>query len=128
MTVERGTNKGKSSRYRSTEAALKRAKERRRKGDEVVPLLVAKGRCLTSDKQVVHHLDPEVSEVLGAAQGLNSTKTAATTRRSCAQVSGLSTRQGQSHNSLDNSPRSLHPTVSENPLIAAKLAHGLRQK
>ena len=30
MTVERGTNKGKSSRYRPTEAALRRATERRR--------------------------------------------------------------------------------------------------
>ena len=38
MTVERGTNKGKSSRYRPTEAALKRATERRREGDKVVPL------------------------------------------------------------------------------------------
>ena len=43
MTVERGTNKGKSSRYRPTEAALKRATERRREGDKVVPLSRAKG-------------------------------------------------------------------------------------
>ena len=38
MAVERGTNKGNSSRYRPTEAALKRATERRREGDKVVPL------------------------------------------------------------------------------------------
>ena len=37
MTVERGTNKGKSSRYRPTEAAMKRATERRREGDKVAP-------------------------------------------------------------------------------------------
>ncbi|WP_299207915.1 helix-turn-helix domain-containing protein [uncultured Tateyamaria sp.] len=43
MTVERGTNKGKSSRYRPTEAALKRATERRRLGDKVVPLSRSKG-------------------------------------------------------------------------------------
>lgn len=43
MTIERGTNKGKSSRYRPTEAALKRATERRREGDKVVPLSRAKG-------------------------------------------------------------------------------------
>jgi len=43
MTVERGTNKGKSSRYRPTEAALKRATDRRREGDKVVPLSRAKG-------------------------------------------------------------------------------------
>ncbi|WP_299639652.1 helix-turn-helix domain-containing protein [uncultured Ruegeria sp.] len=43
MTVERGTNKGNSSRYRPTEAALKRATERRREGDKVVPLRRAKG-------------------------------------------------------------------------------------
>ena len=43
MTVERGTNKGKSSRYRPTEAAMKRATERRREGDKVVPLGRAKG-------------------------------------------------------------------------------------
>lgn len=43
MTVERGTNKGNSSRYRATEAALKRATERRREGDKVVPLSRAKG-------------------------------------------------------------------------------------
>ncbi|MGR3272546.1 helix-turn-helix domain-containing protein [Thalassococcus profundi] len=43
MTVERGTNKGKSSRYRPSEAALKRATERRREGDKVVPLSRAKG-------------------------------------------------------------------------------------
>ena len=43
MTVERGTNKGKSSRYRPTEAALQRATERRREGDKVVPLGRAKG-------------------------------------------------------------------------------------
>ncbi len=43
MTVERGTNKGKSSRYRPTEAALKRATERRREGDKVVPLSRTKG-------------------------------------------------------------------------------------
>lgn len=36
MTVERGTNKGKSSRYRPTEAALQRATERRREGDRPV--------------------------------------------------------------------------------------------
>lgn len=43
MTVERGTNKGKSSRYRPTEAAMKRATERRRERDKVVPLSRAKG-------------------------------------------------------------------------------------
>lgn len=43
MTVERGTNKGKSSRYRPTEAALKRATDRRREGDKVVPLSRTKG-------------------------------------------------------------------------------------
>ena len=43
MTVERGTNKGNSSRYRPTEAALKRATERRREGDKIVPLSRAKG-------------------------------------------------------------------------------------
>ncbi|OCX59866.1 hypothetical protein BFP70_18290 [Thioclava sp. SK-1] len=43
MAVERGTNKGKSSRYRPTEAALKRATDRRREGDKVVPLGRAKG-------------------------------------------------------------------------------------
>jgi DNA-binding MarR family transcriptional regulator len=43
MTVERGTNKGSSSRYRPTETALKRATERRREGDKVVPLSRAKG-------------------------------------------------------------------------------------
>ncbi|MFV0385392.1 helix-turn-helix domain-containing protein, partial [Paracoccus sp. (in: a-proteobacteria)] len=43
MTVERGTNKGNSSRYRPTESALKRARERRREGDKVVPLSRAKG-------------------------------------------------------------------------------------
>lgn len=43
MTVERGTNKGNSSRYRPTEAALKRATDRRREGDKVVPLSRAKG-------------------------------------------------------------------------------------
>jgi DNA-binding MarR family transcriptional regulator len=43
MTVERGTNKGKSSRYRPTEAAMQRASHRRREGDKVVPLKRAKG-------------------------------------------------------------------------------------
>ncbi|WP_109313701.1 helix-turn-helix domain-containing protein [Ruegeria sp. AU67] len=43
MTVERGTNKGKSSRYRPTEAAMRRATDRRREGDKVVPLRRAKG-------------------------------------------------------------------------------------
>lgn len=43
MTVERGTNKGNSSRYRPTEAALQRATERRREGDKVVPLSRTKG-------------------------------------------------------------------------------------
>lgn len=43
MTVKRGTNKGNSSRYYPTEAALKRATERRREGDKVVPLSRAKG-------------------------------------------------------------------------------------
>ncbi|GHF08239.1 hypothetical protein GCM10016455_31600 [Aliiroseovarius zhejiangensis] len=43
LTIERGTNKGKSSRYRPTEAALKRATERRREGDKVVPLNRDKG-------------------------------------------------------------------------------------
>ncbi|MCE8515196.1 helix-turn-helix domain-containing protein [Ruegeria pomeroyi] len=43
MTVERGTNKGKSSRYRPTEAAMKRAAERRLEGDKVVPLSRGKG-------------------------------------------------------------------------------------
>lgn len=43
MTVERGTNKGKSSRYRPTDAAMRRATERRREGDKVVPLGRAKG-------------------------------------------------------------------------------------
>ncbi|MFV0409841.1 MAG: helix-turn-helix domain-containing protein [Paracoccus sp. (in: a-proteobacteria)] len=37
MTVERGTNKGNSSRYRPTESALKRASERRREGDMIAP-------------------------------------------------------------------------------------------
>ncbi|MEZ5716539.1 MAG: helix-turn-helix domain-containing protein [Paracoccaceae bacterium] len=43
MTVESGTNKGKSSRYRPTEAAMRRATDRRREGDKVVPLGRAKG-------------------------------------------------------------------------------------
>lgn len=43
MSIERGTNKGKSSRYRPTAAALKRATERRREGDKVVPLSQLKG-------------------------------------------------------------------------------------
>ncbi|MEJ6393850.1 helix-turn-helix domain-containing protein [Gymnodinialimonas sp. 2305UL16-5] len=43
MSIERGTNKGKSSRYRPTSAALKRATERRREGDKVVPLCQRKG-------------------------------------------------------------------------------------
>lgn len=43
MTVERGTNKGNSSRYRPTGSALKRATERRREGDKVVPLRRLKG-------------------------------------------------------------------------------------
>ena len=43
MTVERGTNKGKSSRYRPTEAAMQRATDRRREGDKVVPLSRTKG-------------------------------------------------------------------------------------
>ncbi|WP_120632301.1 helix-turn-helix domain-containing protein [Ruegeria sp. EL01] len=43
MTVERGTNKGNSSRYHPTKAALKRATDRRREGDKVVPLSRAKG-------------------------------------------------------------------------------------
>lgn len=43
MTIERGTNKGNSSRYRPTEAALKRATDRRREGNKVVPLSRAKG-------------------------------------------------------------------------------------
>ncbi|MFD3190106.1 helix-turn-helix domain-containing protein [Sedimentitalea sp. HM32M-2] len=43
LTVERGTNKGNSSRYRPTEAALKRATARRREGDKVVLLSRAKG-------------------------------------------------------------------------------------
>ena len=43
MTVERGTNKGKSSRYRPTEAAMRRARDRRREGDKVVPLSRVKG-------------------------------------------------------------------------------------
>ncbi|KIN65544.1 HTH 36 domain containing protein [Sulfitobacter noctilucae] len=38
MTIKRGTNKGNSSRYRPTEATLKRAAERRRDDDKVVPL------------------------------------------------------------------------------------------
>ncbi len=46
MTVERGTNRGNSSRYRPTEAALKRATERRLEGDKVVPLSrVRRGRA-----------------------------------------------------------------------------------
>ncbi|MYI69216.1 MAG: hypothetical protein F4103_10935 [Boseongicola sp. SB0673_bin_14] len=43
MTVERGTNMGKSSRYRPTKAAMRRATDRRREGDKVVPLSRAKG-------------------------------------------------------------------------------------
>lgn len=43
MTIERGTNKGYSSRYRPTDAALKRATECRREGDKVVPFSRAKG-------------------------------------------------------------------------------------
>ncbi|WP_294607146.1 helix-turn-helix domain-containing protein [uncultured Roseovarius sp.] len=50
LTVERGTNKGNSSRYRPTEAALKRATERRREEenrrrdkDKIVPFSRAKG-------------------------------------------------------------------------------------
>ncbi|MFN3208741.1 MAG: helix-turn-helix domain-containing protein [Roseovarius sp.] len=50
LTVDRGTNKGKSSRYRPTQAALKRATERRREEesrrreeDKVVPFSRAKG-------------------------------------------------------------------------------------
>ncbi len=42
MAIERGTNKGKSSRYRPTETALKRATIRRREGDKIVPLSRAK--------------------------------------------------------------------------------------
>lgn len=38
MAIERGTNKGKSSRYRPTETALKRATIRRQEGDKIVPL------------------------------------------------------------------------------------------
>ncbi|GGO61097.1 Helix-turn-helix domain-containing protein [Roseovarius pacificus] len=37
MTVERGTNKGKSSRYRPTEVAMQRTTDRRREGDKIVP-------------------------------------------------------------------------------------------
>lgn len=50
ITVQRGTNRGNSSRYRPTEAALKRATQRRleedrrrREGGKVVPLSRAKG-------------------------------------------------------------------------------------
>lgn len=43
MTVERGTNKGKSSRYRPTKAAMQRALDRRREGDKVVRLSRSKG-------------------------------------------------------------------------------------
>ena len=46
ITVERGTNKGNSSRYRPTEAAMRRATEHRRERDKVVPLGRAKGGIL----------------------------------------------------------------------------------
>lgn len=41
--IERGTNKGHASRYRPTEDALKRATERRREADKIVPLSRSKG-------------------------------------------------------------------------------------
>ncbi|WP_121068398.1 helix-turn-helix domain-containing protein [Chachezhania antarctica] len=43
LIVQRGTNKGSSSRYRPTEAVMRRAAERRREGDKVVPLKQGKG-------------------------------------------------------------------------------------
>lgn len=43
MTVQRGTNRGNASRYRPTDAAMRRATDRRRERDKVVPLRRAKG-------------------------------------------------------------------------------------
>ncbi|RBW54771.1 helix-turn-helix domain-containing protein [Ruegeria sp. A3M17] len=43
MTVVRGTNKGNSSRYRPTEAAIMRATSRRKEGDKIVLLNRTKG-------------------------------------------------------------------------------------
>jgi len=43
LTVVRGTNRGNASRYRPTEDALRRATQRRREGDKIVPLSRRKG-------------------------------------------------------------------------------------
>lgn len=43
LTVVRGTNRGNASRYRPTEDALRRATQRRREGDKIVPLSRTKG-------------------------------------------------------------------------------------
>ncbi len=50
LIVQRGTNKGSSSRYRPTEAIMRRAAERRREGDKVVPLKQGKGGHSRSDR------------------------------------------------------------------------------
>lgn len=49
LEIERGTNIGNSSRYRPTKAALKRATERRKEQDKIVPLSRSKGghKCPT---------------------------------------------------------------------------------
>lgn len=49
LDIERGTNRGNSSRYRPTKATLQRAAVRRRVGDKVVPLSRAKGGQVCSD-------------------------------------------------------------------------------
>ena len=43
LEIERGTNIGNSSRYRPTKAALKRAAERRKEQDKIVPLSRSRG-------------------------------------------------------------------------------------
>ncbi|SOC19249.1 helix-turn-helix domain-containing protein [Rhodobacter maris] len=43
LNVVRGTNRGNASRYRPSEEALRRATQRRREGDKIVPLSRAKG-------------------------------------------------------------------------------------
>ncbi|MEO8242365.1 MAG: helix-turn-helix domain-containing protein [bacterium] len=50
LTVVRGTNRGNASRYRPSEDAMRRASDRRREGDKIVPLSRGKGgqSCLPS--------------------------------------------------------------------------------
>lgn len=50
LIVRRGTNKGASSRYRPTDAVLRRAADRRREGDKVVHLRHGKGGHSCPDK------------------------------------------------------------------------------